>query len=127
MKKVWDQIGIAFSSACVIHCVTVALIPLFFPALTQLTHQPWIHYIVGLSILVTSPLAFVPGFKKHGLSWIIILALGGLVFIVSGMVLEKFADFEQLTHGSSILGSLMLVTAHFKNLQHWHRSQHQCC
>ncbi|HXH76550.1 MAG TPA: MerC domain-containing protein [Bacteriovoracaceae bacterium] len=127
MKKVWDRMGIAFSSACVVHCIMVAFLPLFFPALAQITHQPWVHMLVGFSILFTSPLAFIPGFKKHGLTWIMAVAVAGLTLIAAGMMLERLIHSEQLSHGISILGSVLLVVAHFKNIQHSHRHLHQCC
>ncbi len=126
MKKVWDQLGIAFSSACVAHCIGVAFLPLIFPALTQYTHQTWFHIVVGLTVLFTSPLAFIPGYKKHGLTWIIILAIAGLFLVAVGVLLEDKVS-EQISHGISILGSLLLVSAHAKNIQHSHRHHHQCC
>jgi hypothetical protein len=125
MKKIWDRLGIAFSSACVLHCIMVAFLPLFFPAFRAYSHQPWVHYTVGVTILFTSPLAFVPGLKKHGLSWIISVALTGLLLIIAGMILER-TQSEQLSHGISILGSLLLVFAHAKNIQYSH-SHKQCC
>jgi hypothetical protein len=126
MKKVWDRLGIAFSSACVLHCILVVFLPLFFPAIAQYTHESWIHLAVGSTILFTSPLAFVPGFKKHGLTWIIALASLGLFFIFMGIILETRFP-EEISHGISILGSILLVLAHVKNIQHGHRHQHQCC
>jgi hypothetical protein len=126
MKKVWDSLGIAFSSACVVHCFLVAFLPLFYPALHSYTHLTWVHATVGLSILFTSPLAFVPGYKKHGLTWIILLALSGLTFIALGMILEDLVS-EVTSHGISIVGSTLLVLAHVKNIQHSHRHNHQCC
>jgi hypothetical protein len=117
MKKVWDRLGIAFSSACVAHCILVAFVPVLFPAISAYTHSSWIHVMVGIVILFTSPLAFVPGFKKHGLSWIFKSAIMGLVLIFSGIVLEgKMSD--QMSHSISIVGSLILVFSHIKNLQH---------
>lgn len=126
MKKVWDRLGIAFSSACVVHCILVAFLPLFFPAISAYTHSSWIHIVVGLIILFTSPLAFIPGYKKHGLTWILTTAVTGLFLIMMGVLLEgKFSD--QITHGVSIMGSVALVFAHAKNLQHSHKHHHQCC
>lgn len=126
MKKIWDRLGIAFSSACVVHCILVAFLPLFFPAISAYTHSTWIHIVVGVIILFTSPLAFLPGYRKHGLSWIVGTAISGLFFILLGILLEgRFTD--QITHGISIFGSLILVLAHVKNIQHSHRHQHQCC
>lgn len=127
MKKVWDRMGIAFSSICAVHCVAVAFLPLLFPAISAYSHQPWVHISVGITILFTSPLAFIPGYRKHGLTWIIAMAMVGLFFILAGMILEKNEVSEQLSHGVSILGSLLLVLAHAKNLQHSHRHHHQCC
>ena len=126
MKKVWDRLGIAFSSACVVHCILVAFMPLFFPAIATYTHSSWIHIVVGLIILFTSPLAFVPGYRKHGLTWILGVAISGLFFIILGIMMEGFYS-DQITHGVSIFGSLLLVFAHAKNLQHSHRHAHQCC
>ena len=134
MKKVvWDRLGIAFSSACVVHCILVAFLPLFFPMISTYTHSTWVHIIVAAIILFTSPLAFIPGYKKHGLTWIVGTALSGLFFIFMGIVMEgKVSD--QMSHGISICGSLLLVFAHGKNLQHSHRHSHgqvlsseECC
>ena len=126
MKKVWDRMGIAFSGACVVHCILVAFMPLIFPAISAYTHSTWVHIVVGVIILFTSPLAFVPGYRKHGLTWILTTAVSGLFLILLGILLEgKFSD--QITHGISIFGSLMLVVAHVKNIQHSHRHHHQCC
>jgi hypothetical protein len=126
MKKVWDRLGITFSTACVIHCIVVAFLPFFFPAISLYTHSTWVHIAVGFIILFTSPLAFIPGYRKHGLTWILGVAVTGLFFISMGVLLEgKVTD--QTSHGVSIIGSLFLVFAHFKNLQHSHRHQHQCC
>jgi hypothetical protein len=126
MKKVWDRVGIGFSSACVVHCIIVAFLPILFPAIEIYTHQSWIHLIVGFIILFTSPLAFIPGYRRHGITWIIGVAIAGLFLILSGIILEKHFS-EQISHGISIFGSLLLVFAHAKNLQHSHRHQHQCC
>lgn len=126
MKKTWDRLGIAFSSACVVHCILVAFLPIVFPAIAVYTHSTWVHVIVGVIILFTSPLAFIPGYKKHGISWILQVAVSGLFFILLGILLEgRFSD--QMTHGISIFGSLLLVTAHVKNIQHSRRHHHQCC
>jgi hypothetical protein len=99
MKKVWDRVGIAFSSACVLHCLAVAFLPFFFPALKAFTHQTWVH---------------------------IATALTGLLLVFSGILLERIVT-DQISHGVSIVGSLMLVYAHAKNLLHTHRHHHQCC
>lgn len=128
MKKVvWDRLGIAFSSACVVHCIMVAFLPFFLPVISQYTHSSWIHFLVLFTMLFTTPFAFVPGYKKHGLTWILAMALIGLLMVILSVIIEgKVSD--QLSHGISICGSLFLVFAHAKNIQHSHRHvQHPCC
>ena len=128
MKKVvWDRLGIAFSSACVVHCIMVAFLPFFLPFISQYTHSSWVHFIVLFTMLFTTPFAFVPGYKKHGLTWILAMALIGLLLVILSVIIEgKVSD--QLSHGISICGSLFLVFAHAKNIQHSHRHvQHPCC
>lgn len=127
MKKViWDRLGIAFSSACVVHCIMVAFVPLFFPFIIEYTHSAWVHIIVLMTMLFTTPLAFVPGYKKHGLTWIMKTAIMGLLVVFLGILMEDKVS-DQISHGISICGSLFIVFAHGKNLQHSHRHQHQCC
>jgi len=129
MKKVvWDRLGIAFSSACVVHCILVAFLPLFFPVISTYTHSTWVHIVVAGIILFTSPLAFIPGFRKHGLTWIIATALMGLLLVFMGILMEDQVS-DQASHGISIIGSLFLVFAHGKNIQHSHRHVHtaSCC
>lgn len=133
MKKVvWDRLGIAFSSACVIHCVMVAFAPLFFPFVRNFFDSSWVHVVMATIILFTSPLAFVPGYRKHGITWILKSAMVGLMLVFMGILLEDKVS-DQVSHGISICGSLFLVFAHAKNLQHTHRhsqlkgDQQQCC
>ena len=128
MKKVvWDRLGIAFSSACVVHCIMVAFLPFFLPFISQYTHSSWIHFIVLFTMLFTTPFAFVPGYKKHGLTWILAMALIGLLMVILSVIVEGRVS-DQLSHGISICGSLLLVFAHAKNIQHSHRHvQHPCC
>jgi hypothetical protein len=55
------------------------------------------------------------------------MALIGLLLVILSVIIEgKVSD--QLSHGISICGSLFLVFAHAKNIQHSHRHvQHPCC
>ena len=78
-------------------------------------------------MLFTTPFAFVPGYKKHGLTWILAMALIGLLMVILSVIVEGRVS-DQLSHGISICGSLLLVFAHAKNIQHSHRHvQHPCC
>lgn len=123
-KKPWDRLGILLSSACLIHCVAVVFLPLLIPALALFVHTPWVHRVFAVFILVITPMAFIPGYRRHGLNRIIIQAYIGVGLILLGVFTDGLLS-EEVSHGLSILGSLNLVMAHVQNIRHSHRAR--CC
>ncbi len=125
MKKLWDKWGIALSSVCILHCFAVVFIPLLLPALNLVTHSPWFHRIFAVLIIFTTPLAFIPGYRRHGLHRVLAFALIGVSLILLGVFLDGSVE-EWLSHGISIVGSVLLVSAHIFNLRHAQKHKH-CC
>jgi len=126
MKKLWDKWGIALSAACIVHCIAVVFLPLMLPAVEMMVHSPWVHRIFAIIIIFTSPLAFIPGYRRHGLHRVLFFAMAGLTLILMGIFLDG-AISEYVTHSMSILGSASLVYAHIKNLRHAHKHEHDHC
>lgn len=125
-KGTWDKWGMALSGACLLHCVAVMALPLLLPTLRLFVHTPWIHRLFALFILVVTPMAFVPGYRRHGISTAMTLAYGGVALILVGVFTDGFFS-ELLTHGISITGSVILIAAHVQNLRHTHSNAHQKC
>lgn len=125
MKKIWDKWGIALSTACIVHCVLVALVPLLLPAAELLVHSPWVHRLFALFVMVSTPLAFIPGYRRHGVNRVLIQAGVGLILVMAGVFQDGIWS-EVLTHSVSILGSVLLVWAHILNIRHSHKHQN-CC
>lgn len=126
MKKIWDRLGITFSSACIIHCILVAFVPLLFPSIAHYAHGNRIHLLIGGIVLITSLFAFIPGLKKHGVTWIIKSAVTGLFLILLSLIVEPYSS-EKIAHTLSIMGSLLLVFAHIKNIHHSQLHKYRCC
>lgn len=74
------------------------------------------HIIMILIIWPTALLAFVPAYKHHKKKWIPALAVLGLALITSSLFIHDH-DHEQAYWelGLSVLGSLILVYAHYQN------------
>lgn len=123
-KKAWDRLGILLSGACLIHCIAVVFLPLLIPALALAVHTPWIHRTFALIILVVTPLAFIPGYRRHGLNRILVKAYLGVGFILLGVFSDGLVS-EYTSHGFSVIGSLALVLAHLENIRHSRTSR--CC
>ena len=122
-KKVWDKVGILLSSACLVHCVGLLVIPFLLPALGAFFHSPWVHRFFAAFILIVTPMAFMPGYRRHGMSRVLVQAGLGIAFILAGVATDGVLP-ELASHGFSVVGSLMLVGAHVQNLRHSRRS---CC
>jgi hypothetical protein len=125
MRKLWDKWGIVLSAACIIHCFAVVILPLLLPAVEMLVHSPWVHRVFATLVIFTTPLAFLPGYRRHGLHRVLILAVAGLCLVLVGVAMDGQVD-EFLSHATSIVGSMLLVSAHVWNLKHSHRHQ-KCC
>jgi hypothetical protein len=135
MKKQWDKWGIVLSTACIIHCFAVVILPLMLPAVEMFVHSPWVHRVFAVLVITTTPLAFIPGYRRHGLPHVLFSAVAGLVLILSGVFLDGRIN-EVLSHGVSILGSILLVSAHILNIRysrrfhpvvHKHSHTKNCC
>ena len=123
-RKSWDKWGIALSGACLIHCVAVFALPLLLPTLNMFVHTPWIHRVFAVFILFVTPMAFVPGYRRHGVSAVLALAVLGVAGILLGVLMDRLVP-ESLSHGLSIAGSMCLIGAHIQNIRHSHRAR--CC
>ena len=123
MKNTWDKLGIFLSGLCFIHCIVFAVLPLLFPALLGFVENDFTHHILGTVIILTSPFAFIPGLKKHGLTWILLLGVFALTLIVIGSFFEHSLSFngDYLTFP----GSGLLIMAHTLNILHAKKSK--CC
>jgi len=125
MRKVWDKWGIVLSAACIVHCFAVVILPLLLPAVEMLVHSPWVHRVFATLVIFTTPLAFLPGYRRHGLQRVLVLAIAGLALVLMGVVLDGQVE-ELMSHSVSIAGSVLLVSAHLWNLKHSHQHK-KCC
>ena len=105
------------SGACVLHCIAVPIIFLFFPAIAAkfLPEEDMTHAILLGFILGIAGIAFVSGFRKHGSYRPIVW----MVFGVSLIIYSAYVAHDQLGHIwepiIAVIGSLGLIRAHQLN------------
>lgn len=122
MKKKWDKFGITLSSLCLVHCICIVFLPLIFPVLVSLIHNIWVHIIFILFVVGLFPLAFIPGYRTHKSRMVLATAFVATIFLLSGILTEAYVS-ELMSHGLSIIGSVLIMIAHFQNI----RLQKRCC
>ena len=116
MNKIWDKIGICASGLCLVHCLATPVILLLFPALKLGADEHSIFHEVIAAIVVTSILFVIyPHCRKHGHKDIIVLGVLGVASILTSLFLH---DLNIITSQIfTIIGSIMLITAHIKNMK----------
>ena len=115
-SKRLDQIAIALSAVCIVHCmavpVAVAVLPIAAVTIGSGTH---FHALMLWLVVPTSLVGFSLGFRIHGKPGIVALGATGLTGIAVA-ALWGHANWPLAAEiGFSIVSSLILGTAHYRN------------
>jgi len=115
-----DRIGISLSGLCAIHCALAAfgtlILPLSFGHASHHSaqHHEGLHLVLFALVLPTAFISFGKTWWKTKNMRPLVLGTLGIIFLVPSTFsgLEFSAEFA-IT--SSIVGSLLLIWAHWKN------------
>jgi hypothetical protein len=117
MTKVLDRFGICVSGICVVHCILTPFVIILFPALnTSHFFHEWFHLIFGTVVITSVLIAVYPHCNRHGHKDIVAFALLGSISILFALFFGHDIS-EYVEHGFTILGSILLITAHIKNMK----------
>ncbi len=108
-----DQAAIGTSLLCLVHCLAVPLAVSFFPAIARLVELPeWFHLVLVLLALPISGWAMAAGFRRHGAIMPVAWAITGVMLMTLGVSSGWSLVVET---GITVVGSLILMLAHFLN------------
>jgi hypothetical protein len=124
MNKFFDKMGICVSGLCLVHCLIMPIILLSFPVVfSDFEHSDHdIHFLFGILVLISATLAVYPHCRKSGRKDILGLAVAGVLLILGGFTIGHEIS-ETVEHGLTVIGSILLVIAHYKNI----RIKHSTC
>lgn len=111
----WDKMGIFLSGVCTIHCLVTPLLALALPALGEAFEAEWVHILMALFILPVGLFAFWSGYKHHKQMRVLGLGIAGLAVIVAALLLPHEIVDQVGHHTPTIIGSMLLITAHILN------------
>jgi hypothetical protein len=122
LNKIWDKIGICASGLCLIHCLATPVLLVIFPAFkfAEDSHghdqgHATFHEIFGIIVIASIMLAVFPNCRKHGHYDIMAIALAGMVLVLTGIFVHEIPEIaSQIT---TVIGSVLLITAHVKNMK----------
>lgn len=110
-----DQWGLFLSGLCAIHCMAVPVLVLTLPFLAEKFESPWVHIIMALFVVPIGLFAFWSGFRHHGKSSVLWIGWSGLLLVGSAALMPALWRGFLGDDGITILGSLLLISAHLLN------------
>ncbi|MEZ0391012.1 MAG: MerC domain-containing protein [Pseudobdellovibrionaceae bacterium] len=112
----WDRFGMGLSFVCALHCLLTPVLILSLPLMARyyLAH-PGLHILLALFVLPVGLLAFVSGIRHHRNYWVLAMGLPGLFLVVGTPFLVHRLNFSWNEPVLMILGSGLLMTAHWVN------------
>ncbi len=122
----YDRSGILISFLCLIHCALTPFLLLLWPALhSHILESYVVHVIFALLVALSGGYAFWRGYKAHRTAHIMWMAVSGFVLLLCGIFSHEHEAAHTLTYGTilTILGSVLLISAHVKNLR---TCRHRC-
>ena len=113
-----DKLAISLSLACVIHC-------LFVPSFVVLSSgyyaapldNEFVHNLILFLAIPVSLFALALGYKNHGAPQYFFIGITGLIILVMAVILGEPLYGETGEILFTILGSVFVVFAHYKNHQ----------
>ena len=113
-----DKIAVAISTACVLHCF---FIPSFVIAssgfLTLSIDNELVHQLILFFAIPISVFALYIGYKNHKSFSFVPYAFLGLGLLIIAVILGEEVIGEIGEQGVTLLGSMFVVYAHYKNHQ----------
>jgi hypothetical protein len=106
----YDITAITLSGLCLMHCLLLPVLISSLPLLSVLSEAEWVHKLLVLIAVPVSVIAFSKTHKiKRNLDLPVIIALIGIVSLLSAVFVEAFHDMETTL---TVIGALMLASAH---------------
>tara|TARA_B100000530_G_scaffold52660_1_gene29546 strand:- start:319 stop:720 length:402 start_codon:yes stop_codon:yes gene_type:complete len=111
-----DKFAMGLSMACVIHCFFApSLIILSFSFLSLSIESEIIHYLIVFLAVPISLFALGLGYKNHDVLSYLYTGAFGLVLLVVAVVLGEDLLGEIGEQTLTLIGSMIVAFAHFKN------------
>jgi len=118
LSRHFDQVAIALSAICLVHCLAVPVLVAVLPiAAISFGDSQHFHGVMLWLVVPTSVVGFSMGYRLHRRAGLV--ALGAVVVIVLGAtaIYGHDAWAEPLEIMVSVVGSLLLGTAHWLNFR----------
>jgi len=115
-RPFWDRIGVIVSSACLIHCLALPFSAVFLTVwgLDVFLHES-VHQFLVVALMLSSALAFVPGYRVHRRKAVFYWGASGLGILLFTSFLLHHLGLHTWEMPLNLLGGTCLIRAHILN------------
>lgn len=112
----FDSFGASVSGLCLVHCISMPLVFAFAPTLAHLIPgDEIVHRLLAFFVVGAGLPAFVIGFSKHKKWLALAVGLLGMSIVLGALIFGNRFNSHGAEIGVTMLGSLLLTTAHLTN------------
>ena len=113
-----DGLAISLSFLCAVHCLFVPSFIILAPSFLSISFDnEFIHYLILVLAIPISIFALSAGYKAHKNLSMIFIGFLGLSILLFALFYGNALFGETGEKGITLLGSIIVVSAHFRNLK----------
>ena len=117
-QKISDKFAISLSTICAVHCFFAPSLLILFSSFESIQYNnEFIHFLFLLMAVPISFFALVLGLKNHKKSSYFLIGIAGLTILILALILGEEILGELGEKLVTLIGSIIVVFAHFKNYQ----------
>lgn len=117
-QKISDKFAISLSTICAIHCFFAPSLLVLFSSFESIQYNnELIHFLFLLMAVPISFFALILGLKNHKKSSYFLIGIAGLTILILALILGEGILGELGEKLVTLIGSIIVVFAHFKNYQ----------
>ena len=117
-QKRTDKFAITVSLACAIHCLFVPSFVILSAGFLSITiDNELIHKLLIFIVVPVSIFALYAGYQNHKTTSFFSSAIVGMIALIAAVLMGEKLLGESGEQGITLLGSLLLVYAHYQNFQ----------
>ena len=113
-----DGLAISLSFICAFHCLFVPSFIVLAPSFLSIVFDnEFIHYLILVLAIPISIFALAIGYKAHNNLSMVLIGLLGLSTLLFAVLFAANLFGEVGEKGLTLMGSVMVAAAHFRNLK----------
>jgi hypothetical protein len=118
LSRHFDQVAIALSAICIVHCLAVPLLVAILPiAAISIGEGQHFHGLMLWLVVPTSLVGFSLGYRLHRNAGIVLAGTAGVAVLAAAAVYGHTVWSETAEVLVSLAGSLLLGGAHWQNFR----------